>query len=146
MKKGLEVNQSIELNVSLAEVWKALTDPGMIKQYFFGTTAVSDWKAGSPVKFTGEWEGQAYEDKGTILESVPGKKLVYNYWSSFSGTPDTEENYANITYELKPSDNGTLLVISQDGIENEEKKNHSEQSWKEVLNNLKDLLYSKSLA
>lgn len=144
--KGFTVNLAIKLQASPSEVWKALTNPEDIKKYFYGTNTVSDWKVGSPIVFTGEWEGQPYEDKGTILELIPDKKLVYNYWSSFSGIEDIPENYANITYLLTPQEDGTLLEITQDGIETEEKRAHSEASWKSVLENLKEVLYSKTMA
>jgi len=142
MKKGLTATQSIELNVPSAAVWKALTDPKEIKKYFFGTNAISEWKEGSPIVFKGEWEGQSYEDKGTIIEIISGKKLKYTYWSSFSGTEDIPENYANICYYLTPKGKGTLLEITQDGIDTEERKNHSESNWKTVLEKLKELLTS----
>jgi uncharacterized protein YndB with AHSA1/START domain len=144
--KGFTVKQSIKLQASPSEVWRALTDPEEIKKYFYGTNAVSDWKVGSSIVFKGEWEGQPYEDKGTILELIPGEKLVYNYWSSFSGQEDIPENYANITYQLTPQQDGTLLEITQDGIESEEKRAHSESSWRSVLESLKEILYSKSMA
>lgn len=144
--KGFTVNVEIKLQASPSEVWKALTSPEDIKKYFYGTNTVSDWKVGSPIVFSGEWDGQPYEDKGTILELIPGKKLVYNYWSSFSGIEDIPENYANITYTLTPQEDGTLLEITQDGIETEEKRAHSESSWKSVLENLKEVLYSKTMA
>lgn len=138
--KGLTAKQSIELNASPSEVWNALTNPEEIKKYFFGTNAISDWKVGSPIVFKGEWEGKPYEDKGTIEELIPGEKLIYTYWSSFSGTEDIPENYAHVGYFLTPRGKGTLLEITQDSIDTEEKKNHSESNWKAVLEKLKELL------
>jgi uncharacterized protein YndB with AHSA1/START domain len=146
MEKGLEAKVSAEINASPAEVWKALTDPEEVKKYFFGTNVISDWKVGSPIKFTGEWEGKPYEDKGTILELIPERKLVYTYWSSFSGTEDIPENYANVSYILTPAKWGTLLEIIQDGIADEEKRAHSEANWKMVLDSLKELVYAKAEA
>ena len=35
------------INASADKVWNALTDPGMIKKYMFGTTVISDWKEGN---------------------------------------------------------------------------------------------------
>ena len=36
--------------------------------------ALTDWEEGSSLVFRGEWEGKAYEDKGTILEAIPGER------------------------------------------------------------------------
>lgn len=146
MKKEIEAKVSAEINASPAEVWKALTDPEDVKKYFFGTNVISDWKVGSPIKFTGEWEGTPYEDKGTILDLIPERKLVYDYWSSFSGTDDIPENYANVSYILTPSKSGTLLEIIQDGIADEERKTHSETNWKMILDGLKEVVTSKTEA
>ena len=136
----LTVKASITINADRQMVWKGLTDPKLIKQYFFGTDAQSDWKKGSPIVFRGVWEGKPYEDKGTILDIDPTKFIKYNYWSNFSGTPDIPENYANITYSLKQNGNQTQLDVTQDGIANEEAREHSEKNWAGVLDGLKKLL------
>lgn len=146
MKKELVVKQTINLQASPSDVWKVLTDPADIKKYFFGTETESDWRVGSPVVFRGEWEGKEYIDKGTILESEPGKKLVYDYWSSFSGIDDIPENYSKITYLLTPQADGTLLEITQEGFVSEENRDHSDTSWKSVLENIREVLYSKTPA
>lgn len=140
MENHLTGSVDITINASAAKVWEALTTPSIIKQYFFGTDAVSDWKVGSPLIFRGEWQGKTYEDKGTILESVPNKKFKYSYWSSMSGREDKPENYANVTYELAENNNITTLTITQENIPDEKTKEHSEQNWKKVLEDLKKLL------
>lgn len=137
---NLTLTTSISIHAPLAKVWHALTDPAEIKKYLFGTDTITDWKVGSPITFSGEWEGKAYQDKGTILEIEKEKILKYNYWSSFSGTEDKPENYANITYRLEEKDGVTVFTLVQDGIRNAEAREHSEQNWKMVLNALKELL------
>jgi uncharacterized protein YndB with AHSA1/START domain len=131
---------TIEINADMQAVWKWLTTPALIKQYFFGTETETDWKKGSPIYFRGEWNGTKYEDKGTILDSELGKFVKYNYWSSMSGTPDIPENYAIIQYELTAKGNLTVLSIVQDGIETEEKKTHSEQNWIAIMGGMKKMI------
>jgi uncharacterized protein YndB with AHSA1/START domain len=140
MDEKFVAHASTTIKSDAATVWKGLTDPAMIKKYFFGTDAKSDWKKGSPIVFTGSWEGKEYVDKGTILDIDPPKFVKYNYWSSFSGTPDVPENYANITYKLSPKGKETELVVTQDGIATEEAREHSEKNWVGVLDGLKKLL------
>lgn len=140
MSEKLAAKVEVTINVPTSVVWKALTDPELIKQYFFGTHTESDWKVGSPITFSGEWEGKPYVDKGTILAIEEGSYLKYNYWSSMSGTEDLPENYADITYELRSQGNGTLLTITQEGIATQESKEHSEQNWAYVLDSMKQLL------
>jgi uncharacterized protein YndB with AHSA1/START domain len=138
--KNIMAKESTTINVPASRVWEALTNPELIKQYFFGTYASSDWKEGSPITFTGEWEGKQYEDKGTIMRIRPGKMLRYNFWSSMSGVEDKEENYIIITYELEESNNSTSVTITQQNIPTEEMKEHSEENWRKVLEGLKRLL------
>src|SRR5690554_3376164 len=130
----------IHINAAPDKVWDALTNPELIKQYFFGTEAESDWKEGSPLIFRGEWQGTSYLDKGKIVEVVKDVRLRHTYLSSFSGLEDKPENYANITYELFPENNGTKLIVVQDNIKTEDAKNHSEDNWHIVLKGMKELL------
>ena len=120
MNHKLKVKKTVEITASLMEVWEALTDRETIKKYFFGTEAISDWKEGSTLVFRGEWEGKSYEDKGTILEAIPGELLSYSYWSGFSGLEDTSENYSKVSYTLEQTVDGTLLNLEQKGFADEE--------------------------
>ncbi len=140
MKNNMTVSVKISIDAPVAKVWNALKKPEIIKQYFFGTEAKSDWKVGNPVTFRGEWEGKSYEDKGTIIANEPNKLLSYSYWSSMSGKEDKPENYANVTYELTQRNNATDLTVTQDNIADEKTKEHSEQNWRSVLSDLKKLL------
>ena len=138
--KGLVARESIVIHAPPRQVWKALTDPDMIQVYLFGTQVSTDWKAGSPIRYRGVWEGRAYEDKGTVLQVVPERLLDTTFWSSLSGVADTPENYKQVTYELTPEPEGTRLTVIQDKNATEEERKHSEQNWKMVLGKLKDLL------
>jgi uncharacterized protein YndB with AHSA1/START domain len=140
MTNTLTLNTSISINAPKSKVWMSLIDPEQVKKYFFGTVLKSDWKVGSAITFSGEWEGKPYMDKGTILQIETEKILKYNYWSSFSGTEDKPENYANIVYSLEEKNGETVFSILQDGIKTKEARDHSEQNWKMVMNNLKELL------
>jgi hypothetical protein len=67
MLKNLKVEKRIEIQAAIGRVWRTITDPDTIKLYFFGTQVICDWKVGSPIIFQGEWQGQTYKDKGTII-------------------------------------------------------------------------------
>lgn len=140
MSANLIAKASTTISAPASAVWDALTNPNLIKQYFFGTDAVSDWKEGSPLEFKGEWNGKQYIDKGVILKSEPDKIFQYTYLSSFSGLPDVPENYANITYELFEDNGETTLNVKQENVANEDVRKHSEENWELVLKNLKNLL------
>jgi uncharacterized protein YndB with AHSA1/START domain len=140
MKNKFTGTVKTEIKADTSKVWDALTKPELIKQYFFGTNAVSDWKVGSPLYFRGTWEGKSYEDKGTILKSEPGKVFKYSYWSSMSGIEDKPENYVEVTYQLAVKDDKTELTIIQENIPSDEMRKHSEKNWGMVMDGLRKLV------
>ncbi len=140
---NLVARQSVVIDAPATKVWKALTDPEAIRQYLFGTEAVSDWEVGSPITYKGVWQGRSYEDKGTVLKVVPGRLLETTYWSGMSGLPDTPENRKKVTYELLSKDRQTTITVTQNNNTSEEERSHSEQNWKSVLEGLKRLLESR---
>ena len=145
MNNHLTGAAGIRIDAPVSKVWEALTTPSLIKQYFFGTTAISDFKEGSPLVFKGEWQGKKYQDKGTILKVVPEKLFRYTYWSSLSGIKDQPENYVTITYELIERNNGTYLSVKQENIPDEKMRQHAEENWNKVLTELKEFLERESV-
>ena len=131
---------SITIGAKADKIWDALTNPRLIKEYLFGTEAVSDWKVGSSLTYRGVWEGKPYEDKGTILELVRNKILKATYWSSFSGKEDKPENYLTVTYQLAQSKGGTTLTITTDNNPTQDAADHVAGNWSGVLQRLKELL------
>lgn len=140
MKSDIKAHAKVKIEAPVNKVWDALTNPEIVKQYFFGTNLHTDWKEGGPIRFTGEHEGKTYEDKGTILTVVPQQLIRFTYWSSMSGIEDKPENYVNVTYALEGDGESTLLEVTQENVPTEKMKEHSEQQWNKVLNSLKDLL------
>jgi uncharacterized protein YndB with AHSA1/START domain len=130
----------ITINASADKVWNALTDPGMIKKYMFGTTAISNWKEGSKIIWKGEWEGKSYEDKGKILRFEPKKSLQYSHFSPLSDLSDSPENYHIVTTDLEEKDKQTIVTLTQTNNADEKTKDHSEKNWKMMLATLKKLL------
>lgn len=140
MKSEFVSKSTISINAPASKVWEALTNPAMIKQYLFGTDAVSDWKVGSPITYKGVWEGKPYKDKGKVLEVIPEKLLVTSYWSSMTGDKDIPENYKKVTYILSSNDDQTILTITNDNNATAEERDHSAGNWNMVLGGLKKLL------
>lgn len=140
MKNNITGKASVDINASVTSVWDALTKPEQIKNYFFGTDAHTTWEPGSPITFTGEWQGKKYEDKGKVLEVEKNKKVKYTYWSEMSGIEDKPENYVVITYALSEKDGKTHLDLIQENIPDEKMKAHSEENWNKVLQGLKEMV------
>ncbi len=137
MPADLTTQHSVTINAPPIRVWQALTIPSLIKRWFFGVDTITDWKVGSPIVHKGEYQGNAYEDKGNILKFQPRKQLVYTHWSPVSGLPDSPENYQTVTYALAEKGGKTELTVSEVNLPSEEGKATSDQSWPVVLNALK---------
>lgn len=133
MLLDLSIQHSITIEATPAQVWDALINPAKIKQYLYGTEAISDWQEGASIVFQGEWEGKTYRDHGTIKRFVVDQLFEYNYWSNFSGIENIPENYALVTFEITPAENATLLTLTQKGFANEQAQEHSNASWQSVL-------------
>jgi uncharacterized protein YndB with AHSA1/START domain len=140
VKNQLVARQSIVIDAPAAKVWSALVSPEIIKQYMFGTNAISDWKVGSSIVFKGEFQGKKYEDKGEILKLEPERLLQYTHFSPLSGREDKPENYHTVTFEVSPEGSRTRLSLSQDNNANDKELEHSEKNWGTMLATLKKLL------
>ena len=138
--ENLIMTTEITFKAAADKVWEGLTNPKIVKEYFFGTNLKSDFMVGSKITFSGEWEGMTYEDKGIILEIDPLKFLKYSYWSSMSGTEDIPENYAEISYQLIEDKTLTTLIINQTGLKKEEEIKQHEQNWLNVFEGLKKII------
>jgi hypothetical protein len=114
----------IAIHASVENIWNTLTDPAKIIVYMFGSKVETDWRPGSPVTFTrdrlhpkAEPSGKLIQDKGEILQFIPGKFLQFSYWSSQEGYADLPENYTIVTYSIeKINDNEVLLTYRREKI------------------------------
>src|SRR3954471_5233538 len=112
--QDLTASSTILIEAPRAAVWKALVNPQAIKQYMFGADVRTDWKEGSPITWSGEWQGRKFEDKGKILQMKPERRLQYRHFSPLSGLPDTPENYHTVTIELAEVAGQTKVTLIQD--------------------------------
>lgn len=132
---GYEAQAEIDVAAPTDEVWRALTDPTVVARYMWGTTLDTRWEVGGPISWRGEFEGRPYEDTGTVLEVVPGERLVVTHSSALGGS-----STHTLTYTLEPSDAGTHLTLHQDGAGSPDEAEHSRTMWQGMLASLKDVV------
>ena len=137
---GLMATAQIDIDAAPEAVWGALTDPAQIARYLFGSVVETDWRPGSPITWSGEYEGNPYTDKGTILEVEPGRRLVMTHFSPMTGQPDVPENYHTVTYELSGTDRGSHLSVSQDNNGSPDEAERSKGTWAAVIGGLKEVV------
>jgi uncharacterized protein YndB with AHSA1/START domain len=134
---------SINIQATRKAAWNALTDPDLIREYFMGATVSTDWKVGHPITFSGEYQGNAYEDKGEILAVEPEARLSFSHWSPMTGTEDDPENYHVVDITLSDEDGGTSVTLTQSnlkgGVTEADRSNRAdyEKNWSSTLEGLK---------
>jgi uncharacterized protein YndB with AHSA1/START domain len=134
------ISSSVVIEAPIEEVWRALTTPEIIKQWFFGVDTETDWSPGSQIVHRGTHEGRAYQDRGEILEVEAPVLLVHTHWSPLSGAPDTPGSYQRVRYELRQVGTVTHLTVSETNLPSAEAAAASAESWDAVLKDLKYLL------
>jgi uncharacterized protein YndB with AHSA1/START domain len=125
------------------DVWKALTDPVLIKEYMFGSEVTSDWEVGSTITYAGVYEGTEYVDHGRILDLKPSTLLRMTHFSPLGGREDIPENYHTLTWTLAPDGEKTRVTLTQDNNESEDAARHSENNWHTVLKGLKKVVEAR---
>ena len=140
MSRGFDATKTVPIHAPKAKVWDALINPEKVKQYMHGTNMSSDWQVGSAISWKGEWNGQTYEDKGTVLAIEAEKLLTYTHWSPMGGSEDKPENYHTVTVELAADGGKTTLTLTQDNNPTQEEADKmAENNWGPILEGLKEV-------
>lgn len=114
-------------------VWEAFASNEGFAQVFEGITVECSWIVGTPIVWSGSWEGKTFRDEGTLMVFEPPVRLEYTYWTSFWGPSPTPETVQRIVNEFEPVPGGTRVVIRQTNIPSAESRDHSEKNWREIL-------------
>jgi uncharacterized protein YndB with AHSA1/START domain len=85
------------LKHSPERVWKALTEPAELKEWFPDTIVVSEWRVGAPLQF--RHEGGLYAFDGEVLAYDPPSVLEIRW-----GTD-------RVRFEVEPSKDGSMLRL-----------------------------------
>ena len=121
------------------EVWEALTNPALIKQYMMGADVESSWKTGSKIVWKGEWQGHRFEDHGEVLDALPGKFLRYTHVAGKQLEKDPASLHT-VTVELDESGDETKVMLTQDNNADQAAVKDSEKNWQMFLQGLKKVV------
>jgi len=139
-------------------VWAALTDPQTTKKYWFGITAESDFKPGSPWAL--KFEDGRTADSGEILEADPPRRLVIRWrnefkpeikaagWSRCTMEVELVDYYPRYAERTVDGGKAVKLTITHEA-ETEAGAPLIEAvstGWPKVLSNLKSLLETGDIA
>jgi uncharacterized protein YndB with AHSA1/START domain len=123
------------------QIWQALTDGALTRQYWYGRRVESDWKVGSPVTFWYEaGGGEAVSDRGIVLESNRPKRLSYTFHVEFVDEL-RDERPSRVAFDLEATGQDAKLTLTHDEFEPGSKMLESIRSgWPAILSSLKSLL------
>ncbi|GLX67805.1 SRPBCC family protein [Paenibacillus glycanilyticus] len=137
----------IFINAPAERVWDTVSKPEQVKQWQYGSDLITNWQIGSEIRFRSEWEGNIYEQWGTVLEYSPCQSLSYSLFAPRPGLEDKPDNYFKMSYTLVNEKEGTLLTIEQSdnrpGTDNDNSESSEEgEDGQSVLSVLKRLAES----
>jgi uncharacterized protein YndB with AHSA1/START domain len=122
------------VDVLRAKMWKGLTDPALLKQWF----APAPWKIadvtldlrpGGLFKMTMRSpEGEDFPHSGCVLEVVPNEKLV---WTDALGPGyrPSEKPFFSVSITLEDKDGGTLYTAHAMHKDAETRKAHEDMGF-----------------
>jgi uncharacterized protein YndB with AHSA1/START domain len=141
------VETSAAIHAPLSELWRALTEPYLMKQWMgepvmrIGIT--TDWKVGSPIIVNGRHNNVNFENKRTVLQFEPYSILRYTHLSSISRLPDRPENYTVIEFRLeRTEENSTSLNVRISNFPGESAFEHWAFYWRVTIGVLKRFIES----
>lgn len=120
------------------QLWRALTTPEFMSQYWLGATAEADWRVGGSWKLVFP-DGRA-ADQGEIVEFQPPQRLAIK-WRNEWNPEFKAEGWSHCLMELEPKDEAVKLTVTHT-MERENSKfiGAVGGGWPQILSNLKSLL------
>jgi uncharacterized protein YndB with AHSA1/START domain len=105
---------TINIKAPIKNVWDAITKPELVKQWQYGSDLITDWKVGSNIRFSTEWQGKIFEQWGKILDVQPNSIIKYSLFAPRPGLEDKPENYFVMSYVLTNENKHIKLEIMQE--------------------------------
>lgn len=129
-----EVTVTMTIDATQDQVWRAMTDPGLVEQWMMGAQVDSTWQKGDPITWSGEYNGQPYTDSGEILDIDPGRRLVHTHASTMA--PDAPAH--TVTWSLdQAGEDKTELSLAQDGAQSDDEAEQFKSNWTAMLDELR---------
>jgi uncharacterized protein YndB with AHSA1/START domain len=140
-----EIKKNIVIDATPEVVFKAITDPNELTQWF-PDQAILEPKVGGKIKFSffktdSEYRQMDYFPEGTITEIIQNKKISYTWQEpNIPGFPNTV-----VTWELEKMDNNkTRLKLLHTGFKPDETAKKHNEGWSHFLGQLSKYCSKKS--
>lgn len=142
------IEKTVVINALSTNVWKALTQPFLMKQWMgedeMNLHIQTSWTVNTPITISG-FHHLPFVNKGTILEFDEEKVLSYSTNSSLSRLPDEPKNYSVIKFNLSPAETQTALTLTISNFPTETIYKHMEFYWQSTIVLLKKFVENTNL-
>ncbi len=133
---SLRHDHEVEVRTTAEALWRALTDPAMTRQYWYGTLIRSTWAPGA--RWTSESpEGELYLE-GTVLECDPPRRLVQTFHIVDEEAPAAEPP-SRVAWQIAQHDGACTLTLVHDEM-GEATAEYVTGGWEHILAGLQALL------
>lgn len=121
-------------NAPIEKVWKAITDKGDMKQWYFDLAEFKP-EVGFEFQFSGgKDENNQYLHLCKITEVVVGKKLTYSWrYNGYKGN-------SFVTFELFKEGNRTKVRLTHEGLESFSANNNPDLDAKNFVEGWNDII------
>ena len=130
----------IYIKTTPEQLWKAITDREMRRQYTFGAIITSEWTQGSRYEAVGRGN-PIFE--GENLEVDPPRRLVQSFRALW-GEDVKSEGTSRVTWEIEPVGDSCRLVVTHDQLR-DAANSQLFGGWPMILSGLKTLLETGEL-
>jgi uncharacterized protein YndB with AHSA1/START domain len=132
-KKGLEVVKRVELAAAPSRVWRALTDPAELVQWFPDEEAAVEVKEGG----AGHWVWARHGRYAVRFDVVDEPVRLVWTWAREAGKALMETNTTTVEFRLeRNAAGGTTLHVRETGFEREEDRLDNDGGWDKELGEL----------
>lgn len=109
-------------------MWAAVTLPEHVRQWQYGSELSTDWIVGHSIRFSALWQGETFEQWGTVEEFSTPRRLRYSLFAPRPGLEERPENYFSMIYELTDVDGATKVSFThEDPREREDVEEESDE-------------------
>ncbi len=139
------IHKSVMINAFPSNVWKALTDVDMMKEWMLDEDIeiITNWKIDGPIFIKGTLHWIPFENKGKVLQFEPEKTLEYTHLSSLSNLMDEKQNYVVYSFKLVAVHDQTKLSLVIKNFPTESIYQHLVFYWNTTLHILKEFIENK---
>jgi uncharacterized protein YndB with AHSA1/START domain len=128
------IERTVELDHPIDRVWRAISEPDELAQWFPNESATLDGRPGGTGELVWNIEGKEVRAEVHVHEVQPPTRFV---WSWGHEPSNTDQPVTTVEFQLTERDEGgTTLVVRESGFLAEKHRDGNLEGWGEELGEL----------